>query len=171
MRLIVLAALGAVLLAGCSGPKAPGATHGGADVCGAVADAAAVFGHPVTGEPDPGFGAIAGSCRWQAADGIVVGDAALFTADSLRADADAATPQAMYDKQKAALDTLTDTPLEPDAGLGDQATRALGTPSDQTQIVVLKGDKVWLVRAASADPKLDGPALAEKLAHSLVDAK
>ena len=172
MRILFLAALSAALLAGCGSPRAPGATaHGDADVCGLVKDAAAVFGHAVTSEADTGFGPIAGACRWQSADGVVIGDAALFTADSVRTDADAATPQAMYDKQKAAIDALTDTPLDPVANLGDQATRALRTPSDQTQIVFITGDRVFLVRAASSDPKLDGPALAEKLAHALADAK
>ena len=153
-------------------PKTPAATaHGGADVCGLVTNTAAVFGHPVTSEADPGFGPIAGACRWQAADGIVLGDAALFTAESVRGETDAATPRAMYDKQKAAIDALTDAPLEPVANLGDQATRALQTPSEQTQIVFIKGDRVFLVRAASADPKRDGAALAEKLAHALADAK
>ena len=135
-------------------------------MCGMIPDANGVFGHPVTSEADSGFGPIAGSCSWQSADGIVVGDAALFTAESVRGEADAATPQAMYDKQKAAIDALTDAPLEPVANLGDQATRALQTPSDETQIVFTKGDHVFLVRAASADPKLDSAALAEKLAHA-----
>lgn len=171
MRALIFVVAGAALLVGC-GPAKPGASQaGGTDVCAMVADAKAVFGRDVESEVDPAFATTAGGCRWRAADGVVMADAALFTADSMRGDPDGATAQTMFDKQVATVDGLTDLPVEPVEGLGDKATRALEAKGDQTQIVVLKGDQVWLVRAASSDTTLTGPALTERLAHALVDAK
>ena len=171
MRSLFLVVAGAALLLGC-GPAKPDAAHGGgADVCALVSDAKAVFGRVVESEVDPAFATTAGGCRWRASDGVVIGDAAMFSADNMRDDPETATAQAMFDKLVAGVDALTDLPVEPVEGLGDKAIRALEAKGDQTQIVVLKGDQVWLVRAASSDPALAGPALTEKLAHALVDAK
>ncbi len=171
MRSLIFVVTGAALLLGC-GPSTPGASQaGGADVCAMVSDTKAVFARVVESEVDPAFATTAGGCRWRAADGVVIGDAALFTPASMRNDPEAATAQAMFDKLVAGVDALTDLPVEPVDGLGDKATRALEAKGDQTQIVVLKGDQVWLVRAASSDPALTGPALTERLAHALTDSK
>ena len=167
MRALFFVVTGALLLAGC-GPAKPGAARGDADVCAMVADPNAVFGRAVESEADAAFAATAGGCRWRASDGVVMADAALFSPESMRGDPDGATAQAMYDKLVASIDALTDLPVEPVEGLGDKATRALEAKGDQTQIVVLSGDRVWLVRAASAAPGLEGAALTERLARALV---
>lgn len=161
MRSLIVAAAVAALLAGC-GQKGPApAAVGRADVCGMITDAQTVFGRTVSSEPDPGLDAIAGGCSWRSADGAVIGDAAVFEAT------DAETPEALYTRLNTQLDSITDAPLEPVAGLGDAAVRATGTPGDQTQVLVRKGAKVVLARAASADPKRDAATIAGALAEAL----
>lgn len=170
MRSVITALLGAALLAGC-GPGAPGGgARAKADVCAMAPDARAVFGVEMVAETDPGIGTIAGGCRWQSGDGAVIGEAALFTPQSIAGDPEAATPPAMYAKLSGALDALSDAPVEPVPGLGDEAMRTAQTYGDQTQIVVRKGDQVFIVRASAGNDVAKTTALAENLARRLVDA-
>lgn len=162
MRALIAVAAIAALLAGC-GPKGPApAPTGRVDVCAMIANAPAIFGRAVTSAPDPGLGAIAGACSWRSADGVAIGDAAVFEA------AGSETPDALYARLSTQLDGITDAPLEPVEGLGDAAVRARATPGDQTQVLVRKGARVVLVRAASADARRDAAAIAGALAEALV---
>ncbi|KAF0184480.1 MAG: hypothetical protein IV086_00945 [Hyphomonadaceae bacterium] len=170
MRGVLAVLLGAALLAGCGPSGAPDAARVGADVCAMAPDTRAVFGAAVESESDPGVGTIAGGCRWRSGDGAVMGEAALFTPDSIAGDAEAATPQAMYAKLSGALEGLSEAPVEPVAGLGDEASRTQMAFGDQTQIVVRKGDRVLLVRASASNDVEKTNALAERLARALVDA-
>jgi hypothetical protein len=163
------AAIGVALLAGCGPSGAPKAAKAGADVCAMAGDAQAVFGVAVTAEADPGDGAIAGGCSWRSADGVVTGEAALFTAQSIATDADAATTPAMFAKLSKSIDALSDAAVEPVTGLGDEANRTVQTFGDQTQIVVRKGDQVLLVRASAGNDLEKTNALAERLARTLVE--
>lgn len=170
MRGVLAVLLGAALLAGCGQSGAPGAARAGADVCAMAPDARAVFGAVMETEADAGGGTIAGGCRWRSADGAVMGEAALFTPQSIGGDPDAATPPAIYAKLSTALEGLSDAPVEPVAGLGDEANRTLQAFGDQTQIVVRKGDQVLLVRASTSGDSEKTSAIAERLAHTLLDA-
>lgn len=167
---LLTAFLGAALLAGCGPSGAPRSAVVGADVCAMAADARAVFGATVEAEPGAADGTIAGGCRWTSADGSVVGDAVLFTPESIASDAEAATTPAMFAKLSTALDGLSDAPVEPVAGLGDEANRTQQTFGDQTQIVIRKGDQILLVRASAGNDVEKTNALTERLARTLVDA-
>ena len=154
------AALMALALTGCGGAS-PGA-HGGADACAMIAKPASLFGPGAESAPGASLEAIAGSCSWRSADGRRGGDLIVFTAQSLGG----VTPAAQVAQLSHAWDAMTETPLAPIAGLGDEAQIATDLPGYQTQIVWRKGDKVAAVLAWSGDPAITGETLARHMAQA-----
>ena len=68
----------------------------------------------------------------------------------------AVTPAAQVAHLAENWDAMTETPLAPIAGLGDEAQIATNLPGYQTQIVFREGDKAVAVLAWSGDPALRG---------------
>ena len=134
----------------------------GADVCAMLAHPDALFGAGAESTVGAAVDAFAGSCQWHSADGRRGGDLVLYTTRSLGA----VTPAAQVAHLAENWDAMTETPLAPIAGLGDEAQIATNLPGYQTQIVFREGDKAVAVLAWSGDPALSGEALARQMAQA-----
>ena len=161
MRWFLAAAIGVLVVAGCgkSGGPAGGA---GADACALIVETGALFGAGAVVTPGRGDGKIAGDCSWASADGARGGGLMLYTAQSLGPDTPAATMAHLAETWNA----MTETPLAPIAGLGDEAQIATDLPGYQTQILVRKGDKLIALQAWSGDSAMRGEALARRMAEA-----
>ncbi len=167
MKHLALVAALALSLAACGpGTQRADGGAGASDACPLLADPSAVFGEGAQSVHGGRLDAIADTCSFASADGARGGDVMTYTAESLGS----MTPDARMSEVLASWDAMTETPLAPAEGLGEEARKATDLPGYQTQIAFMHNGALVLVSARSGDDSITGEQLALNLAHAVAAA-